>query len=57
MPSPENLARAMWLADGYRRELWDDEQRDVSWRSHMFYEKRKYVAKAESILYILNEND
>jgi len=44
----ENLARALWLAKGYRIELWDDTP--SGWKGYMVSEKRAFTELAERVL-------
>lgn len=49
-----NLARALWLAEGKRADLWDNPRTEL-WRVHMIGARQEYERRAKLLLTILQE--
>ncbi len=50
-----NLARALWLAEGKREDLWDTPPGGL-WANYMTEQRAQYMAVARRMLTILQEN-
>jgi hypothetical protein len=52
LPSVADLARALWIAKGYRADIWDGEGGE-GWQAHMVGRRSEYMQSAAELIQIL----